>query len=323
MNRGIQRIAFVMALLLAFGCGRAPESASTRYDFYFLCLSDNPLTDEALAGVIEGLSAAGLARDRDYRLTVGNAQGDMPTLTSLADAAASGNYDLVFVSSTPALQAAIKRITRTPIVFTNSANPIEAGAGASLVDHKPNVTGICTIVDMSPMTAIIRAMMPPAKRIGTLYTPAEVNSVSYRDALASAATGAGLELVSLPINSAGDIPDGVRALAGRRIDAICQLADNLVGAGMAGILKGAEDARLPLFGFLAEAETAAVATQVIDFRQCGVDAAGMAVRILGDVSPADIPITPHPRTHLVVNREAAARFGLAVPTDLDGGVRVR
>ena len=323
MDRKLFLFVLAVALSSALACGVAPQQAAIRYDFYFLCLSDNPLTDEALAGVIEGLAAAGLARDRDYRLVVGNAHGDMPTLTSLADAAANGNYDLVFVSSTPALQAAMRRITRTPVVFTNSANPVEAGVGESLVRHKTNVTGVCSRVDMSPMGRVIRAMMPRAKRIGTLFTPAEVNSVSYRDALEQAATGAGIELVSVPINSAGDIPDAVRALGGRKVDAICQLADNLVGAGMAGVIKGAQDARLPLFAFLAEAETAAVATQVIDFRQCGVDAAGMAMRILGGVSPADIPITPHPRTRMVANRAAAAKFGLAVPTDLDGGVRVR
>ena len=72
---------------------------------------------------------------------VRNAQGDMATLSTMIDAAVSDQTDLLLVSTTPALQAALRRAGKHNVVFSLVANPVIAGAGKSNKDHAPNVTG--------------------------------------------------------------------------------------------------------------------------------------------------------------------------------------
>jgi hypothetical protein len=96
-------------------------------------------SDECQHGMRDGL-AAELQEGIDYELIVRNAQGDMPTLSSLVDAALGDGSDLILTLSTPTLQAAVQRVKSTPIVFSFSSNPLGAGAGTTYEQHLPNVT---------------------------------------------------------------------------------------------------------------------------------------------------------------------------------------
>jgi ABC-type uncharacterized transport system substrate-binding protein len=73
--------------------------------------------EDAERGIHAGLEAAGLVADRDYTIRLRSAQGDMPTLNTLVDAAVSEGTDLLMPLSTPALQAAVYRARDVPIVF--------------------------------------------------------------------------------------------------------------------------------------------------------------------------------------------------------------
>ena len=131
--------------------------------------------EEAEEGVLAGLREAGLVEGRDYVTTVRNAQGDMATVSSLIDAALVERTDLLITFSTPTLQAALQRARNVPIVFNYLASPIAAGAGTSDTDHLPNVTGVYMAAAFKEMLALIRATMPAARTLGTLFVPAEVN----------------------------------------------------------------------------------------------------------------------------------------------------
>ena len=80
------------------------------------------------------------------------------------------------------------------------------------------------------MIALIRRVMPSVKSLGTLFVPAEVNSVFNRNLLEAACRKAGLELIDVPANTSSDVPDASLALAARRPDAICQIPGNLTAA---------------------------------------------------------------------------------------------
>jgi ABC-type uncharacterized transport system substrate-binding protein len=128
-------------------------------------------SEEAERGVRTGLRDAGLVEGRDYAVRVRNAQGDMPTLSTLVDAALSDGADLLVTLSTPTLQAALRRARNVPIVFTFVSDAVAAGAGRSNADHLPNVTGVPTTGAYGDLLDIVRACLPNARRIGTLFVP--------------------------------------------------------------------------------------------------------------------------------------------------------
>ena len=273
--------------------------------------------EEAEEGVRAGLRESGLVEGRDYVTTVRNAQGDMATVNSLIDAAIVERTDLLITFSTPTLQAALQRARNLPVVFNYVASAIAAGAGRSDTDHLPNVTGVYLIPPYPQMLALIREAMPAARTLGTLYVPAESNSVFMRDRLEEDVAKAGLKLISVPANTSSEVPDAALALASKGIDAMCQIPGNLTASAFPSIAQAAQRARLPVFAFQTSQVHAGASLVVArDYRDSGRQAAALAVRVMRGERPAALPFQTTARTRLIVNLDAARRIGFSFPEAL-------
>src|SRR5579872_4459366 len=174
----------------------------------------------------------------------------MATLNGLVDAAVTDRADLVITLSTPTLQAAMRRGASQPIVFTFVADPVAAGAAKSDVDHLPYVTGSYATGDVDGMVALVRKLMPKAHRVGSMYCPAEVNSVRNHELLVEAAKKAGFEVVAMGVNTPSEVADTALALCEKQIDAFCLPTANITAASFPIISQVTKRARVPAFGFL-------------------------------------------------------------------------
>lgn len=274
-------------------------------------------SDESLRGIVDGLRKSELVEGRDYSIKIRDAQGDMPTLNSLVDAALSDRADLIITLSTPTLQAAIAKAHYLPVVFTFVADPISAGVARSNTDHLPNVTGVSTGSADEELLVILRECIPHVRRIGTIFVPSEVNTVYHRNHLVMMAQKAGIEVVSVAANTSSDLPDAALALCNMKIDAVVQIAGNLTGIGFTSIARAARDARLPAFGFLSsQAQQGAAVVVARDYYNGGKRAAQLAVRVMRGESPASIPIEPLRQEKIIVNLPAARAVGLNIPESL-------
>ena len=271
--------------------------------------------EETEEGVLTGLREAGLVEGRDYVKTIRNAQGDMATVNGLIDAALVEKTDLIITFSTPTLQAALQRAAaRVPIVFTYLASPIAAGAGTSDTSHLPHVTGVYMAAAFPEMLALIRAVMPAARTLGTLYVPAEVNSVFYKDRLQESAATAGFQIIAVAANTSSEVADAALALASKRPDAICQIPGNLTAAAFPSIAQAAHRARLPVFAFqTSQVRDGASLVVGRDYHDCGRQAAALAARVMRGEQPGAIPFQAVTRTRVIVNLQAARRVGLTIP----------
>ncbi len=268
-------------------------------------------------GLLVGLERAGLQPGRDFELRMRNAQGDMATLSTMIDAALSDGTDLLLASTTPALQACLRRANGRPVVFSLVANPMVAGAGKSETEHLPFVTGAYIPAPHDEGLQALRQCLPSVKRIGTLFVPSEVNSVFYKDELLKAAARLGIEVELVGISSSSEVADAALALCGRNVDAICQISDNLTGASFASIAQAAKRARLPLMGFASgQAKSGAFMTISRDFFDGGVASAEMAARVLRGESPAAIPFLLVQKIKYTFNPAAAAQSSIVIPPEL-------
>ncbi|MHB8898041.1 MAG: ABC transporter substrate binding protein, partial [Thermoguttaceae bacterium] len=152
--------------------------------------SESVMLDDSMRGFHDGLKEAGLSEGKDYTLRTLSAQGDMAALGSLFDSAETTGTDLYVVYSTPTLQTALQKVRSRPVVFTMVADPFAAGAGKSDSEHAANVTGVYTQGPYRELVALLRKYFPQIRRIGTLFCPAEVNSVSNKEMLVREATRA-------------------------------------------------------------------------------------------------------------------------------------
>jgi ABC-type uncharacterized transport system substrate-binding protein len=270
--------------------------------------------EEAESGVLDGLRESGLVEGRDFERSIRDAQGDMATVSGLIDAAVADDADMLITFSTPTLQAALQRAKRLPIIFNYVSDPIAAGAGASTTSHAPNVTGVYLMGAYDEMLALLRAYLPGARVLGTVYVPAEVNMVSQRDAMIRATQAAGMELKAVAANSSTEVGDAALALVSGHVDAICQLPGNLTAAAFASIAQAAQRARVPVFAFQSSAARAgAVAVMARDYYDSGREAARIAARVMRGESPAGIPFVGFADTKLIVNLTAARALGITPP----------
>jgi ABC-type uncharacterized transport system substrate-binding protein len=270
--------------------------------------------EEGEKGIRAGLREANLVEGRDYEISVRNAQGDMPTLNTLVDAALSDGADLLMTLSTPTLQAAMHRARDVPIVFSFVADAVAAGAGRSNDDHLPNVTGVPSNAAYDQLLDVMRDCLPSARRIGTLFVPAEVNSVHNKDQLVREAQKRGLEFIAVAANTTAEVSDATLSLLSQHVDAICQAGGNLTTAAFVSIAQPAQRAGVPVFSFLSgDFHNGATVVVARDFFDGGREAGHLAARVMRGESPATIPFHPLETTRLLVNLDAARETGLRIP----------
>lgn len=286
--------------------------------------NDSPLSELSRRGIEEGLTALGWEEDRDYRLDVHNAQGDISTLNLIIDGLISNKPALVFVVSTPSLQAVVRKIREIPVVFTSVADPVLAGAGKSFGDHLPNVTGISTMGDYRGMAELIRIVLPGVQRVATLFSPGESNSVNNLSEFRKYTGMDGIDLLAIPVNATTEVADAALSMVSANPDLVCQIIDNLTASSFSNIVRVCEEKKIPVFGFVSEqAEKGAVLVLSRDYVQAGKDAVRMAERIFNGEPPSDIPFEFVSRTEIILNRRAANRYHIRLPDTLANGEKIK
>jgi len=260
-----------------------------------------------------------MVEGREYSMKTTNAQGDMATLVTLIDNAVTDRAELILVTSTPTLQAAIKRAGHIPILFTNVANPILIGAGQSFEQHLPNVSGIATISNFDLMIKVVKECLPSSRNLGTLFVPSEVNSVCFKDELVKSAEKLGMKVIAMPVSSSSEVPIAANSLAVRGIDAYCQISDNLCDSAFSGISRTAHNEKIPLFAFVTSlVNHGAAITVARDYRQGGRDLATRAMSLLQGASLREMPFGYINKTLITVHMKNAGLCGLKVPQSLLG-----
>lgn len=295
----------------------APEKPRKNWRLKFISYINSPDTEEAEQGVLAGLEAAGLKAGRDFTWQSLNAQGDMSTLNGLADAAVADRADMLITASTQAVQAVVQRVKDLPVVFTMVANPFTAGVGKSDQDHLPNVTGAYGAADADAMMPIIRQLLPQTRKIGTLYSPTETNSVYNYEVLQAAIQKSGWTLSSMGVNTSSEVPDASQSLCGQDIDVICLTNSNLAGTSFPSVIQAARRAKKPVFAFLGSMSAqGAVAVLTRDYFDMGRDSGELAARVIRGASPSTVPFHPSTQNRLLLNRDAARECGLTLPDAL-------
>jgi ABC-type uncharacterized transport system substrate-binding protein len=273
--------------------------------------SESIMVEEAMRGFRQGLKEAALAEGTDFTLRTLCAQGDMAGLSGVFDSAKTAGTDLYVVYSTPALQTAVRKVPDKPVLFTVVADPFLAGAGKTDAEHLPNVTGVYTLGPYREMAELLRDHFPRIKRVGTLFCPAEANSVTNKGIFVREATRCGLTVETVPVNTSAELADAALALCGRRLDAVVQVIDNLSAAGFPAIARAASVARLPVFACQGNAaREGAVLALARDYYDAGRETALKAARVMRGDRPERIPFSPQLKVKKLVNLEKAAEAGL-------------
>jgi ABC-type uncharacterized transport system substrate-binding protein len=295
----------------------APNPSGKKWKIAIVNYIESGPSEDTLAGMKVAWKRSKLVEGKDYTISYRSAQGDIASLNGIFDAVLTENADIVVPLSTPTLQSALQKIRDRPIVFSVIANPVVAGAGKSYTDHKPNVTGVSVLAPVSEALTMIQKYFPQYKRLGTLFCPAEANSVDLKESFEKLCKEHGLTLECVAVNTSSDLSDASLSLVSRPIDAIVQISDNLSSTGFNAITKAARQTQKPLISL--NSTTVPLGAPIAlgrDYHNCGEVTVEMLERVIRDEDPAKMPFVLPPRLFYSASPANAAAVGMTLPPEL-------
>ncbi len=174
------------------------------------------------------------------------------------------------------------------------------------------------------MAELIRSVLPGARRVATLFSPSEANSVNNLSEFRKYTAMAGIDLLAIPVNATTEVTDATLSMVSAKPDLVCQIIDNLTASSFSNIVRVCDEKKIPVFGFVGEqAEKGAVLVLSRDYVRAGKDAVRMAESILNGEPPADIPFKVVSRTDIIMNRGAATRYQIKMPESLATGKKIK
>ena len=277
--------------------------------------------DNCREGFLEGLKEAGYEEGKNLTIEYQNAQADTGNAATIADSFVNKKVDLICAIATPSARSAYNSAMDAdiPVIYTAVSDPSGAGLVNEDGTNVGNITGTSDKLPVTEQMALIRELMPDAKKIGILYTTSEANSVSTIQEYKDHAEEYGFEIVDTGINTIADVEMAAKDLASK-VDCISNLTDNTVVSALQTVLAAANDAKIPVFGSEVEqVKNGCVAAVGIDYVALGKQTGEMAAKVLkGEATVAETPFEICEGGNVYVNTEAAGNIDFTISDDVLG-----
>jgi putative ABC transport system substrate-binding protein len=306
----MKKLFVCLMFMLLFITSCQQERASV-YTIGIFQVNDAPTMNVSRDSFVQALNDHGLRDGENVRLILRNAMGDIPEVQRLAQEFVTEKVDMIVAFSTPCFQAAMHATREIPIIFSSVANPYLAGARTADENRVPNVAGVSSRGPIKESLQFIREVMPSAVRIGTLWTPSELNSGYYLELAKNSAGDLGFEIITVPVTNSSEVLLSTQVLINKNIDAIYQISDNTINATFEAVGEVASENGVPLFGGQPySTRLGACAALGWDFFDMGYKAGEIAIRVKNGENPANIPFIYMSEVKLNLNLEAAQKQGI-------------
>lgn len=302
----------ILGAVLLTGCssdntGETSEEANNEEKFVIGIsqLAEHPALDDARKGFEDGLEELGIDAEIDFK----NAQGDIPTSTTISEKFAKDEVDLIYTIATPAVQAAKQVTSDIPILFSAVTDPVEAGLADTMEKPGGNLTGTSDEAPIDRQLKLFNQLDPSIKKIGIIFNTSESNSEVQIKMAEELAPDFGLEIVPMGVSNINDIPQSMDSLV-KNVDALYTIADNMVADAITIISEKALANNM----ITVAAEDAHVAggiliTDGLSYYELGKQTALMAQSILIDgKSPSDISVEKAENTSKVFNEDTMKKL---------------
>lgn len=271
-------------------------------------------------GFEAGLESSGFKEGVNVTYLRRNAEGSVARAEAIAQEFMAAKLDLVHAIATPTAQAVMRSGSRVPLVFSSVTDPVRAGlvpAGSAPGQRTgTHVTGLSDLWPVQLQMETYARALPQAKVWGTIYNPAESNSLTHLQAMRDSAKRLGLTLQEATVASSDQVAAAAQALV-TKVQAITITSDNTTVASLEDIARACDAAKVPLFaGDIDSVARGAVMAYGLDYFLVGYSAGKKAALVLKGIKPGDVPWGPVEKFSLVINRRAARAQGMVLSPDL-------
>lgn len=276
---------------------------------------EHPALDRTTEGIIDGLSRAGYERGQDFEIRIESAQASPALASQIAIKFVNQNPGVVIGVGTLSAQSFAKYASdeRVRLIFSSVTDPEGADLVESLENPGRYTSGVSNFVSLEPQLQLFLKLQPNLKRLGVLYNPGEINSVSIVKKLEKLCPELGLKLIKQTVIKTADVAQNAVKLS-RTVDAIFTSNDNTVLSALPIVVRAVNDAKIPLYVSDTDAvEVGAVAALGPNQYEVGLLTGKMAARVLEGEDPGEIPVEFPDKMDLYINLEAAEIAGITIP----------
>ena len=273
---------------------------------------DHPALNSARKGVEDELKALGWEPGKNIKITYQSAQGNAATAGQIARKFVGDKNDVIVAIATPSAQAAAAATKSIPVVFAAVTDPVAAKLVKSWNASGTNVTGVSDRLPLAPQIDLLLKVKPGAKRVGYVYSPGEINSVTVLKELKAELGKRGMIVVEAAAPRTVDIPSATKSLAGK-VDVIYTTTDNNVVSAYESLVRVAQESKLPLVASDTDSvKRGAIAALGMNYYDIGRQTGKMVDKILKGTNVSTIAPETGKKLSLVVSPEAAKKQGVTL-----------
>lgn len=312
ISKKIVSILTATALVASLtGCG-SNGSSSKKYNIGICQLMEHEALDAATKGFKDTLTKK-LGKD-NVEFDEQNAQGESTNCSTICNGFVTSNVDLILANATGALQAATQATADIPILGTSVSDYATA---LNIKDWKgktgTNVSGTSDLAPIDQQEAILKEIIPNAKKVGILYCSSEPNSAYQSKLMQEALKKDGIAYKEYTAADSNEI-QSVTTTACDECDVLYVPTDNTMASSVNTIKNVAIPAGIPMIAGEKGICAAGVATLSIDYYNLGCQTGEMAYDILKNKKKAgDMEVQFAKKLTKMYNAENAKALNITIP----------
>jgi len=307
-------IVLVLATLLGACLAFTACGDDDSYTVGIIQLAVHPALDSATQGFKDALTAELAKEGKTVEFKYQNAQGDVPTCSTIVNSFVSENVDLIMANATAALFTAYNATQTIPVLGTSIT---EYGVALELDDFDGTVGGnVSGTSDLAPLDTQAEMMvdtlgLKSGDKVGLLFCSSENNSQYQVDKVAEKLATYGIICTEYKFTDSNDLMS-ITNKAADECKAIYVPTDNVVAANTEIINNVCAPKQVPVFaGEQDTCKGCGYATLAISYYNIGKKTGEMAAQILlGKADISEMPIAYDEAPVKKYNKAACENLGI-------------
>ena len=270
----------------------------------------SPYTDVFL----KGMRDLGYVEGKNLVVEWRFADGKLERLPGLAAELVQLNVDVIVAGGSPAISAAQKATSTTPIVMTSAGDPVGSGFVKSLARPGGNITGLSVMSGdtSAKLLELLRSVVPKLSRVAMLTPSTTYGPLSK--GVQAAAQKAGVKTLVAEASTPQEIENAFSMMVREKADAVIVGSPTTFAQQHRQIAELALKYRMPsMFQDRVYVEAGGLISYGQKFTDNYERAATYVDKILKGATPGDLPVEQPTKFELVINLKTAKALGLTIP----------
>jgi putative ABC transport system substrate-binding protein len=303
-----------MSLLAA---PRAAEAQSPGKTARIGVLANEPWAP--IDGLQDGLRQLGYVDARTITIDYRWSHGRPEQLVALAAELVNAKTDVIVTVGTPAVLAAKRVTTTTPIVMGLIGDPVGSGIVTNIARPDGNITGVSVLAaELEPKRLeVLKELVRGLSRVailGNATNPYGAIAIKHAE---RGAQSLGVKLDVISVRGAADLDEALSTLTRQRPQAVLVPADQFLLTQRTRIAESMTRYRLPsAYTYREHVEAGGLVSYSTNYYESFRRSAAYVDKILKGVKPGDLPIEQVDRFELIINLKTAKVLGLTIPPSL-------